>query len=291
MEGIIEMGCPFHQHLSPYLDGELDHLKEKEMEEHLEACVACQEELDFLLQIRDSLKQAAASAKAPELLREKILGEARQPRRTVLIPRWNFVYGAALAATVLFAITLIFYYHWPLERDSFRYVVASIVRYHAEYESGGRSLDIKSSDVQDAESWLKRRLDFKIPIPRAAFAGYGLEGADIFEQKGRKFAYLKYRGNGKTIGYVIFKDPAFRIDLPETVDIGEIKLHVGEKEETNFAVWKKGELVYVILTTEDRSELIEYARLCIQLFLNLTRNEFGYSFHRDTFPPCIIVFA
>jgi hypothetical protein len=184
----------------------------------------------------------------------------------VLIPRWNFAYGGTLAAVLLFAIILIFYYRWPWERDSFTDVVASMVKYHAAYESGGRSLSVKSSDSQDTELWFKRTLDFKISIPNAAFAGYGLEGADIFEQNERRFIYLKYQRNGKTIGYIIFRDFGFSVDLPETVDIGEIKLHLGEKRETSFAVWKKGELVYVILTTEDRSELIEYARLCVQLF-------------------------
>ena len=260
------MRCPYHQDLSPFLDGELDNPKAKKMEEHLRACTACREELDLLFQIRKSLKQVAASAKAPAGLKEKILGEARQARRMVLIPRWNFAYGATLAAVLLFAIILIFYYRCPWERDSFTDVVASMVKYHAAYESGGRSLSVKSSDSQDTELWFKRTLDIKISIPNAAFAGYSLEGADIFEQRGKKFAYLKYQRDGKIIGYIIFRDFGFSVDLPETVDIGEIKLDIGKKEETSFGVWKRGGLVYLILTTEERSELIEYARQCIQLF-------------------------
>jgi hypothetical protein len=79
---------------------------------------------------------------------------------------------------------------------------------------------------------------------------------------------LKYQGQGQgeIVGYIIFKDSAFSIDLPETVTVGKIKLQVGKKEETNMAVWKKEGLVYLILTTEDRSELIRYARRCIELF-------------------------
>jgi hypothetical protein len=103
-------------------------------------------------------------------------------------------------------------------------------------------------------------------VPNAAFAGYSLEGADGFEQKGRKFAYLKYQHNGKTIGYIIFKDKGFSLDLPETVKIDKIKIQMGKMKETNIAVWKKGGLVYLILTTEDRSELLEYARRCIKIF-------------------------
>lgn len=260
------MRCSFYQDLSPYLDGELDHLKARKVREHLEACVACQEELNLLFQIRNSLKQVAASSKAPAGLKEKILAEVREARSMVPIPRWNFARAAIVVAMLLVAITLIFYYRWFRERDSFTDVVAAMVRYHAGYESGGRSLSIESSDVQDTESWVKGKLDFKISIPNAAFAEYGLDGADIFEQNERKFVYLKYRRNGKTIGYIIFRDFGISIDLPETVHLGEIRLYVGQKEETNFAVWKKKGIVYVILTTEDRSELIEYARLCIQLF-------------------------
>jgi hypothetical protein len=77
---------------------------------------------------------------------------------------------------------------------------------------------------------------------------------------------LKYQQNGKTIGYIIIKDSAFSIDLPEIVDIDNIKLHIGKKKDTNFAGWKNKGLVYLILTTEDRSELIDYARRCIRFF-------------------------
>ena len=65
---------------------------------------------------------------------------------------------------------------------------------------------------------------------------------------------------------MIFKDSSFSIDLPETVTVGKIKLQIGKKKETNMAVWKKEGLVYLILTTENRSELLEYAQRCIELF-------------------------
>ncbi len=59
---------------------------------------------------------------------------------------------------------------------------------------------------------------------------------------------------------------AFSLDQAETVAVGKIKLQIGKKKETNMGVWKKDGLTYLILTTEDRSELLEYARRCIQLF-------------------------
>jgi mycothiol system anti-sigma-R factor len=260
------MKCPFHLHLSTYLDGELDHLKANETREHLKTCVACQEELNLLLDIRNSLKQAAASAKAPDSLRERIVGETRQARSTVFIPRKNFAYAFPLVALLLVAAIVSFYYHWPWERNSFGQVVASMVKYHSAYASGERAPGIRSSNIQDVELWVKGNLDFKILIPNAAFAGYDLVGGDIFEQSGRKFLYLKYQEDGKIIGYVIFEDFALPIDLPETINMGEITLHIGKIQETNIGVWKRGKLVYSVLTTEDRSELIEYVQKCIQLF-------------------------
>jgi anti-sigma factor RsiW len=259
------MSCSFYENLSPYCDGELDSLQAKEIEEHLGSCAVCQRELDYMLQIRNSLKQGAANTKAPSPLREKILGKTRQSRHTLLIARWNFAYVAPLAAMMLVAFILIFHY-WPVDRDSFTDVVDILVKYHAVYGPGGKSLSFESSDSDDAALWLKRKLDLEFSVPNAAFAGYSLEGADEFEQKDRKFAYLKYQHNGKTIGYIIFKDSALSINLPETVDIDNIKLYLGKKEDTNFAVWKNKGFVHLILTTEDRSELIDYARRCIRFF-------------------------
>ncbi len=259
------MSCLFFKHVSPYLDGELDNLTGKKVKEHLDTCVFCKQELNFMLQIRNSLRQGAASTKAPSPLREKILGKTRQARRTTLLSQWNFAYAAPLAAMMLVAFILIFRY-WPGDRDSFTDVVDILVKYHAVYGPGGKSLSFESSDSDDAALWLKRKLDLEFSVPNAAFAGYELEGADGFEQNDRKFAYLKYQHNGKTSGYIIFKDSAFSIDLPETVDVGKIKLHIAKKKDTNFAVWKNKGFVYLILTTEDRSELIDYARRCIRFF-------------------------
>ena len=259
------MSCSFYENLSPYCDGELDSLQAKEIKEHLEICTFCQRELDYMLQIRNSLKQGAANTKAPSPLREKILGKTRQSRRTLLIARWNFAYVAPLAAMMLVAFILIFHY-WPGDRNSFTDVVDVLVKYHAVYGPGEKSLSLESSDSEDAELWVKRKLGLEFSVPNAAFAGYELQGADGFERRGRKYAYLKYQEDVKIIGYIIFKDKGFSIDLPETVDVGKIKLHIAKKKDTNFAVWKNKGFVYLILTTEDRSELIEYARRCIRFF-------------------------
>jgi anti-sigma factor RsiW len=259
------MSCSCREYLSPYSDGELDTLKAEEIKEHLETCVSCQGELNSLLQIRNSLQQGAASTKAPLHLREAILGETRQAQRKFFIPRWNFARAATLVAAVLFAFILTFYY-WPQGKDSFTDLVDTLVKYHAVYGPGGKSLSLESSNSREAALWFKKKLGLEFSVPNAAFAGYSLKGADAFEQKGRKFAYLKYQEDGKIVGYIIFKDSAFSIDLPETVTVGKIKLQIGKKEETNMAVWKKGGLVYLILTTENRSELLEYAQRCIQLF-------------------------
>ncbi len=259
------MSCPYYQYLSPYSDGELDSLKAEKIKEHLVACTFCRGELNLMLQIRNSLKQGAASTKAPLLLKEKILGESRQTRRSVIIPRWNFAYAAALAATVLFAFILIFNLK-QVDRDSPTDIVDILVKYHAVHGPGRKPLSIEPSDSKDAELWFKKKLGFEFSVPNAAFAGYRLKGADTFEQRGRKFAYLKYQRDGSIIGYIIFKDMAFSIDQAETVAVGKIKLQIGKKRETNIGVWKKNGLIYLILTTEDRSELLEYARRCIQLF-------------------------
>ncbi len=84
---------------------------------------------------------------------------------------------------------------------------------------------------------------------------------------------MKYQREATTISYFVFEDFGLSLGLPETVNVGEIELHMGEEEDTNCAAWKKEDLVYFILTAEDRSELIEYARQCIELFQNVNRKD------------------
>ncbi len=228
-------------------------------------CVFCRGELNFMLQIRNFLRQGAASTKTPPLLKKKILGEARQSQRTFFFARWNFAHAAGLVGVVLLAFVMLFNF-WPKDRHTFTDIADILAKHHTAYGPGGKSLSIGSSDSQDAQLWFKRKLGLEFSVPNAAFAGYRLKGANAFEHRGRKFAYLKYQKDGRIIGYIIFRDKGFSLDLPETVDIGKIKLQIGKNKETNIAVWKKGGLVYFILTNEDRSELLDYARQCIRFF-------------------------
>jgi len=256
------MSCSFYQHLSPYIDRELDTLTTDRLKDHLEMCVFCRGELNFMLQIRNSLRQGAASTKAPSLLKEKIIGEAR---RTAFIPRWNFAHAAGLVVVVLLAFVMLFNF-WPKDRHSFTDIADILAKHHTVYGPGGKSLSIGSSDSQDAQLWFKTKLGLEFSVPNAAFAKYKLKGANALEHQGTKFAYLKYQKSEKIIGYIIFKDKGFSLDLSETVNIDKIKIQMGKMKETNIAVWKKGGLVYLILTFEDRSELLEYARRCIKFF-------------------------
>jgi anti-sigma factor (TIGR02949 family) len=259
------MSCTFYEYLSPYCDGELDSLQAKGIKEHLESCPNCRRKLDFLFQIRNSLKQGAAHTKAPAHLKKKILHKAHKAQRTIFFSRWYFAYAATPVAIVLSTLILICH-HLPVDKDASTDVVDILAKQHAAYGPGGNSLSIESSNSQDAELWFKRKLGLEVSVPNAAFAGYELQGADAIEQNGKKFAYLKYQRNGQTISYIIFKEMEFCLEMPEIVNIDKIEIQIGKKKDTNIAAWKKGGLIYLILTTEDRSELLEYIRRCIRFF-------------------------
>ena len=186
------MSCSFYQHLSPYIDGELDTLTTERLKDHLETCVFCRGELNFMLQIRNSLRQGATSTKAPLFLKEKILGEARQARRTAFIPRWNFAYAAGLVVVVLLAFVLLFNF-WPKDRHSFTDIADILAKHHTVYGPGGKSLSIGSSDSQDAQLWFKTKLGLEFSVPNAAFAGYKLKGANAFEHQDKKVGRVKCR--------------------------------------------------------------------------------------------------
>ncbi len=186
------MSCSFYQHLSPYIDGELDTLTTERLKDHLETCVFCRGELNFMLQIRNSLRQGATSTKAPLFLKEKILGEARQARRTAFIPLWNFAYAAGLVVVVLLAFVLLFNF-WPKDRHSFTDIADILAKHHTVYGPGGKSLSIGSSDSQGAQLWFKTKLGLEFSVPNAAFAKYKLKGANAFEHQDKKVGRVKCR--------------------------------------------------------------------------------------------------
>src|SRR5690349_1676942 len=92
------MSCKETQELiHAYVDGELDVLKNVQLERHLEECETCRSEHEQQLNLRVLVHHGATYFTAPDLLRQKVAKQLRKPR-TSSSGRWR-----AIAAVVLLA--------------------------------------------------------------------------------------------------------------------------------------------------------------------------------------------
>lgn len=93
----------FAELLGPYVLGELNHEEERELEDHLEGCSSCWDELSVVWGIHNALRAAAASG-PPQELRLRTLARAKGEDRPPSRLRWTV--WVPMAAALLVAAVL-----------------------------------------------------------------------------------------------------------------------------------------------------------------------------------------
>jgi hypothetical protein len=89
----------FEKLLGPYVLGELTDAEERELDRHLEGCLACRNDLDEVRRA-DGMLRAAVAGPPPEL-KEWVLASVRSERRHPPVGRWKIWLPVAAALLVV----------------------------------------------------------------------------------------------------------------------------------------------------------------------------------------------
>ena len=188
------------QQLNAFVDGELDVLGLREIEERMKHDEGLRAQVEALRQLRENLRDAADYHVAPEALRKRVAAMTAPP--TTLATRLSVGNGTlqrwlnwrpmvvsfavmALAVLTLNPLSLRLGHDERLSQE----VVAS----HVRATLGQHLVDIASSDHHTVKPWLSSKLDFsppvhELPIPGSVFLGGRVDYID-----GRPVAALVYR--------------------------------------------------------------------------------------------------
>jgi anti-sigma factor RsiW len=188
------MNCDDSRRLiAAYGDGELDLVRNLEMEEHLRRCGSCGAARENL----QALTQAARAAyfPAPDGLRESVLAAVRAsssiPQNVVVrrASRFWVTTGLALAA----GIVLGFFAEQIRVRDaSEQTLLATLTDSHIRSLVGTHLTDVISSDQHTVRPWFEGKLDFAPPVPDLSGQGFPLVGGRVEYISGRAVAALVY---------------------------------------------------------------------------------------------------
>jgi anti-sigma factor RsiW len=237
--------------LEAYSDGELDLVRQLELEAHLRACPACELQAKGIDARRDALRVSIPRFAAPTQLREKIRARLRAEapaaapasRRTPIPwPLWNL---GGLAASLALALTV--GYAWGNARARVNSLLDEAISDHVRSLQAGHLMDVASTDQHTVKPWFIGKLDFSPPVVDLADAGYPLAGGRLERIDGRPAAALVFRRRLHSINLFVW--PAAN---------GSVAARRGRENGYNAESWSQGGLNFLAVSEIPATELEQF---------------------------------
>jgi anti-sigma factor RsiW len=192
--------------LDGYVDGELDMVRNLEIEQHLQTCSVCSYLYNNQQALQIAIRSDSFYFKPPPHLRKRIQSSLRQESKAIPTPRttqWRILAATLAALLVLSVMT------WSLVRalsvpSASDLLAQDVVASHIRSLQANHLVDVTSSDQHTVKPWFNGKLDFSPPVVDLAQQGYPLVGGRLDYLDNRPVAALVYRRREHIINLFIW---------------------------------------------------------------------------------------
>jgi anti-sigma factor RsiW len=234
------------------LDGELDLVRQMEIDDHLRQCDACQTIYESQGALQSALKADGVYFTAPPGLERRIRAVVRTaaaPRRwwsaAISVPRLTV--AAATAAIIVAVIA------GPLvsRRSRVDQIAHEVVSAHIRSLMPGHLTDVLSSDQHTVKPWFAGKIDFSPPVVDLKDEEFPLVGGRLDYVDNRPVAALTYRRREHIINLFVWPSPS-KTEVPETLE---------EAQGYNALSWTRDHTNFWAVSDLNASELRQFAQL------------------------------
>ncbi len=235
-----------------YFDGELDVIRNLEIERHLKECALCSQRYKGHQALRNGIKAEGLYFKLPEDLERRIqlsLRKAAKAEKVDRVLRWRWLNLAApIAAAAILVLALVPLLKAPSADD---FLAREVLASHVRSLMANHLSDVASSDRHTVKPWFNGKLDFSPPVEDLSQQGFPLIGGRLDYLNNRPVAALIYHRQKHIINVFIW--PA-----PESKDSGTKK---ETRQGYHLFHWTRSGMTCWAVSDLEESQLQEFVRL------------------------------
>ena len=238
--------------LDGYLDGELDALRNLEIEEHLHGCAHCSQSYSDRQVIRAGLKTDSFYFNAPAGLHKRIQRSVRQASKAEAPTRWLswswLRVAAPMAAAALVVLILVPFFGSPTSDEL---LTQDVVASHIRSLMVDHLADVPSTDEHTVKPWFNGKLDFSPPVMDLANQGFPLIGGRLDYLNHRPVAALVYQRDKHVINVFVWpSNKAAKTSAP-----------IEAQQGYNVICWTRSGTNFWVVSDLERSQLEKFVEL------------------------------
>ena len=244
-----------------YLDGELDLPEVREVEQHLQACLACQQEARLHQRLQALLNTALVEEEVPEPLWTSIQQQLSQETLRDLQPtgdrrtRRRLWRGfGAVVALVLMAFAVRLWFSMPQAP-----VVQEIVDSQIRTRLMGISYTTIGAEPQAIRQWFQDKVEFAVLVPQFPPERYTFLGVRVNYFLDRRVAELAYATDTHRLSLVMLLQQDLALTALPTVREDEHTFYVQRYKGYTTVLWQDGDVLCGLVSDLPRQALLAIA--------------------------------